>query len=232
MNSWKAANQNLSPTAMVDQLIRILIISGLYYLSNKIKALKLCSRLVKFWKTLYFQFQLLGHILKLNIFISIQYLVDLVCLINCTLNGVALEDHWKVQLVHSRYCGCASATLLWLELHWFQAMPDIVIYKALHSLSGLFWKVFPIATVHLVRNIVYVQSREQSHFMGVRRYVLSSLHSLETRCHLESAQPAFKKVLKTWLQHWVGHLEYPHCSAFRLNYLPHFDHWKCFNCLF
>ncbi|KAM3821018.1 leucine-rich repeat and death domain-containing protein 1 [Vipera latastei] len=45
LNSWKTANQNLSPAAMVDHMIRILIISGRYYLSNKIKALKLCSRL-------------------------------------------------------------------------------------------------------------------------------------------------------------------------------------------
>ncbi|KAL8165166.1 UNVERIFIED_CONTAM: hypothetical protein K2H54_032324 [Gekko kuhli] len=48
LDHWKTENEALSPAAMTDQLIRVLTMTGLYYLTNKAKALKLCSRLVKF----------------------------------------------------------------------------------------------------------------------------------------------------------------------------------------
>lgn len=48
LNNWKTANQGLTASAMTDQLIRILTMAGLYYLTNKVKAVKLCSRVVKF----------------------------------------------------------------------------------------------------------------------------------------------------------------------------------------
>ncbi|XP_077159969.1 leucine-rich repeat and death domain-containing protein 1 isoform X3 [Paroedura picta] len=48
LDYWKTENEVLSPAAMTDQLIRVLNMTGIYYLTNKAKALKLCSRLVKF----------------------------------------------------------------------------------------------------------------------------------------------------------------------------------------
>uniref|UniRef100_A0ACB8FV21 Uncharacterized protein n=1 Tax=Sphaerodactylus townsendi TaxID=933632 RepID=A0ACB8FV21_9SAUR len=48
LDRWKTENETLSPDAMTDQLIRVLTMTGMYYLTNKIKALKLCSRIVKF----------------------------------------------------------------------------------------------------------------------------------------------------------------------------------------
>lgn len=48
LDCWKTANETLSPDSMIDQLIRVLTMTGLYYLTNKVKALKLCSRIVKF----------------------------------------------------------------------------------------------------------------------------------------------------------------------------------------
>ncbi|KYO26649.1 leucine-rich repeat and death domain-containing protein 1 [Alligator mississippiensis] len=45
---WKSENQILTPAEMTDQLIRILTMTGLHYLTNKVKALKLYTQAVKF----------------------------------------------------------------------------------------------------------------------------------------------------------------------------------------
>ncbi|XP_044859070.1 leucine-rich repeat and death domain-containing protein 1 isoform X4 [Mauremys mutica] len=45
---WKSENKALTPAEMIDQLIRVLTMTGMHYLTNKVKALKLYTQSVKF----------------------------------------------------------------------------------------------------------------------------------------------------------------------------------------
>ncbi|XP_075778502.1 leucine-rich repeat and death domain-containing protein 1 isoform X2 [Pelodiscus sinensis] len=48
LESWKRENQALTPAEMIEQLIRILTMTGMHYLTNKVKALKIYAQSVKF----------------------------------------------------------------------------------------------------------------------------------------------------------------------------------------
>ncbi|CAM2105400.1 unnamed protein product [Caretta caretta] len=48
LESWKSENQALTPAEMIDQLIRVLTMTGMHYLTNKVKALKLYTQSLKF----------------------------------------------------------------------------------------------------------------------------------------------------------------------------------------
>lgn len=48
LDVWISENQDLTYAEMVDKLLRILVMTGMYDLTNEVKALKLYSQMVKF----------------------------------------------------------------------------------------------------------------------------------------------------------------------------------------
>lgn len=48
LDVWISENQDLTYAEMVDKLIRILVMTGMYDLTNEVKALKLYSQMMKF----------------------------------------------------------------------------------------------------------------------------------------------------------------------------------------